>query len=214
MEFIDDRDEFSRRLPLMADKRDFSDPVGLNWTQDGTDVDFGSLSRQLIGFGAQQGMATLFGHEVARPEQGVRRHLDGQGRQPAHRRDPQIQRQVRLRRRRRRRTAAAAEGGHQGGQGLRRFPGRRPVASQRQSGADRRAPGQGVRAAAARRPADVGAAPGHPRDQRQVVAAVRARSRAGRRSSSSRARSPTCRCRSSRTTWCRCWVWGSPRWVW
>ena len=64
MEFIDDRDEFSRRLPLMADKRDFSDPVGLNWTQDGTDVDFGSLSRQLIGFGAQQGMATLFGHEV------------------------------------------------------------------------------------------------------------------------------------------------------
>ena len=67
MEFIDDRDEFARRLPLMADKRDFSDPVGLNWTQDGTDVDFGSLSRQLIGFGAQHGMATLFGHEVAQP---------------------------------------------------------------------------------------------------------------------------------------------------
>jgi len=64
MEFIDDRDEFTRRLPLMADKRDFSAPVGLNWTQDGTDVDFGSLSRQLIGFGAQHGMATLFGHEV------------------------------------------------------------------------------------------------------------------------------------------------------
>jgi malate dehydrogenase (quinone) len=64
MEFIDDRDEFTRRLPLMAEKRDFSEPVGLNWTQDGTDVDFGSLSRQLIGFGAKAGMATLFGHEV------------------------------------------------------------------------------------------------------------------------------------------------------
>jgi malate dehydrogenase (quinone) len=64
MEFIDDSDEFARRLPLMAENRDFSDPVGLNWTQDGTDVDFGSLSRQLIGFGAKQGMATLFGHEV------------------------------------------------------------------------------------------------------------------------------------------------------
>ncbi len=64
MEFIDDRDEFARRLPLMAYKRDFSDPVGLNWTQGGTDVDFGALSRQLIGFGAQQGMDTLFGHEV------------------------------------------------------------------------------------------------------------------------------------------------------
>ena len=64
MEFIDDSDEFARRLPLMAENRDFSDPVGLNWTQDGTDVDFGSLSRQLIGFGAKQGMGTLFGHEV------------------------------------------------------------------------------------------------------------------------------------------------------
>ncbi|MGB0877395.1 MAG: malate dehydrogenase (quinone) [Mycobacterium sp.] len=64
MEFIDDRDEFTRRLPLMAHDRDFSDPVALNWTQEGTDVDFGSLSRQLIGFGAEQGMATLFGHEV------------------------------------------------------------------------------------------------------------------------------------------------------
>ncbi|MGZ8803112.1 MAG: malate dehydrogenase (quinone), partial [Mycobacterium sp.] len=69
-EFIDDRDEFTRRLPLMAQKRDFSDPVALNWTQDGTDVDFGSLSRQLIGFGAQQGMATLFGHEVRDLTQG------------------------------------------------------------------------------------------------------------------------------------------------
>ncbi len=70
MEFIDDSDEFARRLPLMAEKRDFSDPVALNWTQDGTDVDFGSLSRQLIGFTAQQGMATLFGHEVLDLTQG------------------------------------------------------------------------------------------------------------------------------------------------
>jgi malate dehydrogenase (quinone) len=64
MEFIDDRDEFARRLPLMAEKRDFSDPVALNWTQAGTDVDFGSLSRQLIGYTAQRGMTTMFGHEV------------------------------------------------------------------------------------------------------------------------------------------------------
>ena len=33
MEFIDDNDEFARRLPLMAAKRDFSEPVALNWTQ-------------------------------------------------------------------------------------------------------------------------------------------------------------------------------------
>ncbi|BBY29378.1 malate dehydrogenase (quinone) [Mycolicibacterium sediminis] len=64
MEYIDDEDEFVRRLPLMAAGRNFAEPVALNWTQDGTDVDFGSLSRQLIGYTAQRGMETLFGHEV------------------------------------------------------------------------------------------------------------------------------------------------------
>ncbi len=64
MEFIDDQDEFARRLPLMAQGRDFSQPVGLNWTEGGTDVDFGALSRQLLAFGTANGMDTLFGHEV------------------------------------------------------------------------------------------------------------------------------------------------------
>jgi malate dehydrogenase (quinone) len=64
MEYIDDKDEFTRRLPLMAAKRDFREPVALNWTQAGTDVDFGSLSRQLIGYTANNGMTTLFGHDV------------------------------------------------------------------------------------------------------------------------------------------------------
>ncbi|MCW2688886.1 MAG: hypothetical protein JWR37_3776 [Mycobacterium sp.] len=63
-EFIDDPGEFARRLPLMAHKRDFSVPVALNWTQDGTDIDFGSLSKQLIGYGVQTGTEALFGHEV------------------------------------------------------------------------------------------------------------------------------------------------------
>ena len=73
MEFIEGADEFARRLPLMAEGRDFSDPVGLNWSQDGTDVDFGSLSRQLLGFGAERGMTTLFGHEV----RNLRQESDG-----------------------------------------------------------------------------------------------------------------------------------------
>ncbi|MBU3751862.1 MAG: malate:quinone oxidoreductase, partial [Mycobacterium sp.] len=51
MEFIDDPGEFARRLPLMSQGRDFSEPVGLNWTEAGTDVDFGALSRQLLAFG-------------------------------------------------------------------------------------------------------------------------------------------------------------------
>jgi malate dehydrogenase (quinone) len=64
MEYIDDPAEFARRLPLMAAKRNFTEPVALNWTQDGTDVDFGSLTRQLLGYAAQRGMTTLFGHDV------------------------------------------------------------------------------------------------------------------------------------------------------
>jgi malate dehydrogenase (quinone) len=72
-EFIDDPDEFSRRLPFMAAKRDFSVPVGLNWAEDGTDVDFGALSKQLIAFGVRNGVTALFGTEV----RDLRRDSDG-----------------------------------------------------------------------------------------------------------------------------------------
>ena len=63
-EFIDDAQEFARRLPFMAAKRDFSEPTALNWAPHGTDVDFGALARQLIGFCVQGGATALFGHEV------------------------------------------------------------------------------------------------------------------------------------------------------
>ena len=72
-ELIDDADEFARRLPLMAAKRDFSEPVALNWAEDGTDLDFGNLTRQLIGYGVQAGTDALFGHEV----RGLHRESDG-----------------------------------------------------------------------------------------------------------------------------------------
>jgi malate dehydrogenase (quinone) len=64
-EFIDDADEFARRLPFMAAKRDCSEPLALNWAQDGTDVDFGALSKQLIGYGVNNGTTALFGHELS-----------------------------------------------------------------------------------------------------------------------------------------------------
>ncbi|EPQ75644.1 malate dehydrogenase (quinone) [Mycobacterium marinum] len=63
-EWIDDPDEFARRLPLMAAKRVFSEPIALNWAADGTDVDFGALSRQLIGYCVRNGAVALFGQEV------------------------------------------------------------------------------------------------------------------------------------------------------
>jgi malate dehydrogenase (quinone) len=64
-EFIDSPDEFARRLPFMAANREFSEPVALSWAQHGTDVDFGVLAKQLIGYGVRSGMTTLFGHEVS-----------------------------------------------------------------------------------------------------------------------------------------------------
>jgi malate dehydrogenase (quinone) len=63
-EFTQDPGEFARRLPFMAAKRDFSEPVALNWTTDGTDIDFGSLAKQLIGYGVRSGTTAMFGHEV------------------------------------------------------------------------------------------------------------------------------------------------------
>jgi malate dehydrogenase (quinone) len=64
IELIEDSGEFARRLPLMAARRDFSEPAALNWADHGTDVDFGALSRQLVGYCVRDGATALFGHEV------------------------------------------------------------------------------------------------------------------------------------------------------
>lgn len=72
-ELIVDPDEFARRLPFMAARRDFTEPVALNWAADGTDVDFGALSRQLMGYCVEAGATVLFGHEV----RGLARRGDG-----------------------------------------------------------------------------------------------------------------------------------------
>ncbi|WP_279104428.1 malate dehydrogenase (quinone) [Gordonia paraffinivorans] len=63
MEFIDDPAEFATRLPLMADGRDFAEPVALNWFEQGTDVDFGALTQQLLNYVAE-GADIYFGHSV------------------------------------------------------------------------------------------------------------------------------------------------------
>ncbi len=64
MEFIDDPAVFTERLPLMSAGRDFSDPVALNWFTDGTDVDFGALTQQLINSIGRSGAGIYFGHAV------------------------------------------------------------------------------------------------------------------------------------------------------
>jgi malate dehydrogenase (quinone) len=63
-EFIDDAGEFARRLPFMAAERELAEPMALTWAADGTDVDFGALSKQLVGFCLRTGTTAWFGHEV------------------------------------------------------------------------------------------------------------------------------------------------------
>lgn len=63
MELITDPAEFTDRLPLMSAGRDFSDPVALNWFTEGTDVDFGALSQQLINY-IGDSADIHFGHAV------------------------------------------------------------------------------------------------------------------------------------------------------
>ncbi|RMI35874.1 malate dehydrogenase (quinone) [Nocardia stercoris] len=64
MRFIDDPAEFADRLPLMSRGRDFDEPVALNWTDYGTDVDFGSLTTQLLAYLGRSGVDISFGSEV------------------------------------------------------------------------------------------------------------------------------------------------------
>jgi malate dehydrogenase (quinone) len=63
-ELIDDIDEFTRRLPFMSSGRNLREPVALNWADDGTEVNFGELSKLLIGYCVRNGSTALFGHEV------------------------------------------------------------------------------------------------------------------------------------------------------
>ncbi|GAA4741185.1 malate dehydrogenase (quinone) [Gordonia alkaliphila] len=63
MEYITDEATFADRLPLMGKGRDYSDPVALNWYTEGTDVDFGALTQQLLNFVGRDA-SLYFGHDV------------------------------------------------------------------------------------------------------------------------------------------------------
>jgi len=63
MELVTEPAEFAKRLPLMSAGRDFSDPVALNWFTEGTDVDFGALTQQLLNY-VGQNADIFFGHSV------------------------------------------------------------------------------------------------------------------------------------------------------
>ncbi len=65
MEFSDDDAEFAKRLPLMAEGRDFAaEKVAFSGTDLGTDINFGELSRQFLTAAKASGTEVRYGHEV------------------------------------------------------------------------------------------------------------------------------------------------------
>jgi malate dehydrogenase (quinone) len=64
LEFTEDRDVLAAWLPLMFAGRDDAEPVAATRSGQGTDVDFGVLTRQLLGALAGRGADVRFGQEV------------------------------------------------------------------------------------------------------------------------------------------------------
>nr|WP_282441390.1 malate dehydrogenase (quinone) [Corynebacterium antarcticum] len=66
MQFTDDRQKFAEFLPLMAEGRDFDrQKVAISWTDAGTDINYGALTRQFLRNAEEAGTEIRYGHEVA-----------------------------------------------------------------------------------------------------------------------------------------------------
>ena len=64
MEYSADDSVFAEKLPLMAKGRDFSNKVAISWTDAGTDVNFGALTKQFLTAAKASGTEIRYGHEV------------------------------------------------------------------------------------------------------------------------------------------------------
>ncbi|MEW2020221.1 malate:quinone oxidoreductase [Rothia kristinae] len=73
MRFTEDRDQIQQWAPLTVRGRDASQRIAANWSPEGTDVDFGNLTRQLTERLTGQGASVRYGHQV----QDLRQESDG-----------------------------------------------------------------------------------------------------------------------------------------
>ncbi|MDK8510329.1 malate dehydrogenase (quinone) [Corynebacterium bovis] len=64
MEFSDSEETFAEHLPLMAEGRDFTTPVAISWTKEGTDINYGALTRQYIDAVTAEGVEVRYGTRV------------------------------------------------------------------------------------------------------------------------------------------------------
>lgn len=73
MQFSEDPQTIREWAPLTVDGRDKGQRIAANWSPEGTDVDFGNLTRQLTDHLQSRGGEVRFGHEV----QDLRQESDG-----------------------------------------------------------------------------------------------------------------------------------------
>lgn len=64
MEFTDDRAKFDEMLPLMGNGRPQSEKVAISWTDAGTDINYGALTRQFLTHAQKNGTQLRYGTEV------------------------------------------------------------------------------------------------------------------------------------------------------
>jgi malate dehydrogenase (quinone) len=133
MEFTEDKQTLRDWFPLVMGGRPDSDIIAATRMITGADVNYGALTRSLIGY--LQTLTKRLRHSLF----ASRHRAQPRGRRPlAHRNDRCGQqrtnidhRKIRLSRRRRRRLAAPSEIGDSGSERLRRLPGQRHLAALR-----------------------------------------------------------------------------------
>ncbi|MCS4536311.1 malate dehydrogenase (quinone) [Corynebacterium sp. HS2168-gen11] len=64
MEYTDDRKVFDEKLPLMGEGRSHATKVAISWTDAGTDINYGELTKQFLADASAQGTEIRYGHEV------------------------------------------------------------------------------------------------------------------------------------------------------
>lgn len=64
MQYSDSDEKFAEFLPLMARGRDFNNPVAISWFDDGTDINYGALTRQYLDAVTAKGVEVRYGNEV------------------------------------------------------------------------------------------------------------------------------------------------------
>ncbi|WP_072041948.1 malate dehydrogenase (quinone) [Nigerium massiliense] len=64
MEFSEDRDQIAEWAPLLVEGRDLNDEIAVTWDPEGTDVNFGSLTRQFFNYLSYHGVKVETSREV------------------------------------------------------------------------------------------------------------------------------------------------------